>query len=91
MVTTLLWGGQGNDKLYGGRGNDTFVLALGEGTDTIYDFATGDLFGLANGLSFGALTFAVMETATLISSGEEVLAEVNGFTNMLSSADFVVV
>jgi Cadherin-like domain/G8 domain/PKD domain/RTX calcium-binding nonapeptide repeat (4 copies) len=53
----LLRGGQGYDILTGGNGRDTFVLALGEGTDTITDFnRTSDNIGLANGLSFGQLS-----------------------------------
>ncbi|MBE9063540.1 S-layer family protein [cf. Phormidesmis sp. LEGE 11477] len=59
----FLRGGLGNDRLVGddfsgGSGSDTFVLAAGEGTDTIVDFEIGiDLIGLADGLSLGALTF----------------------------------
>ena len=86
----LLWGGLGNDDLYGGKGSDTFVLAAGEGTDTIYDFVLGqDIFGLANGLSFEELAFAVIGTTTQIGFKEEVIAQVNGFTATLSSTDFV--
>ncbi len=86
----LLWGGKGNDDLYGGKGSDTFVLAVGEGTDIIYDFAFGqDVFGLANGLTFETLSFAVVGSTTQIRIEEEVLAEVNGLTTALSSADFV--
>ena len=57
----LLRGGLGDDTLTGddfssGRGSDTFVLAIGEGTDTIVDFEVGvDFIGLADQLSFGQL------------------------------------
>jgi Ca2+-binding RTX toxin-like protein len=52
----LMRGGLGNDSLIGGRGIDTFVLAAGEGTDTIKYFQPGtDLIGLAEGLSLGQL------------------------------------
>jgi uncharacterized delta-60 repeat protein len=52
-----LRGGTGNDILSGGNDNDLFVLARGEGTDTINDFSrTADKIGLADGLSFGQLT-----------------------------------
>ena len=68
-----LWGEAGNDRLRGGRGNDiligdnassrgghdTFVLARGEGTDTIKDFENGrDRIQLADGLTFDQLTIS---------------------------------
>ncbi len=34
----VLRGGTGNDTLNGGNGSDRFVLASGEGPDTIQDF-----------------------------------------------------
>ncbi len=37
----LLDGGLGDDQLFGGEGSDQFVLAAGNGTDTIADFETG--------------------------------------------------
>ncbi|MEO1295625.1 MAG: alkaline phosphatase, partial [Cyanobacteria bacterium J06636_16] len=69
----LLWGDDGDDILRGGLGNDvltgddfsggagsdTFILALGEGTDTIVDFEVGvDFIGLADGLTLGDLSFS---------------------------------
>lgn len=57
----LIRGGLGNDTLTGdnfsgGQGTDTFVLAIGEGTDIITDFKVGtDFIGLADGLTFGQL------------------------------------
>jgi Ca2+-binding RTX toxin-like protein len=57
----LIRGGLGNDILVGddfsgGGGSDTFVLAAGEGTDTILDFELGvDFIGLADDLSFGQI------------------------------------
>ncbi|MBE9076005.1 esterase-like activity of phytase family protein [Romeria aff. gracilis LEGE 07310] len=89
----LLRGGLGNDTLTGddfsgGQGSDTFVLAAGEGTDTIVDFEIGiDLIGLADGLSFGQLTL----TGSEISFNDEVLALLNVSTADLSAADFTMV
>ncbi len=62
----------------GGLGDDTFVLAVGEGTDTIYDFRrVQDVFGFSQSLTFEALTFAGVGTTTRISVGDEVLSEID--------------
>ncbi|MGD2183817.1 choice-of-anchor I family protein [Lusitaniella coriacea] len=79
----LLWGGLGNDILTGddfsgGQGNDTFVLSVGEGTDTIVDFNLGeDFIGLANGLSLGQLDITQNGNNTQIAVGDETLAVLN--------------
>jgi uncharacterized protein len=74
----LLWGGLGNDTLNGGLGRDTFVLAQGEGTDTIVDFKLGqDFVGLAKGLTFGQLTISQEGVNTRVSVGSETLAILN--------------
>ncbi|MEL7504429.1 MAG: choice-of-anchor I family protein [Cyanobacteria bacterium J06554_6] len=90
----LLFGGLGNDTLTGdnfsgGQGIDTFVLAVGEGTDTIVDFEVGtDLIGLIGGLTFGQLTLEANE----IRFGDEVLATLNGVsTATLTNTDFTAV
>ena len=80
----LLRGGLGNDTLTGddssgGQGSDTFVLAIGEGTDTITDFEVGtDLIGLADGLSFGQLDIAQVGNDAQIAVGNEILAVLQG-------------
>ena len=38
----MIAGGDGADRLYGGAGNDTFIIRSGDGQDRIYDFADGD-------------------------------------------------
>ncbi|PSN20847.1 hypothetical protein C7271_00015 [filamentous cyanobacterium CCP5] len=88
----ILRGGLGNDILTGddssgGQGSDTFVLAVGEGTDTITDFEVGiDVIGLAGGLSFGALSFS----GNAITAGDETLAVMNGVdTTTLAQSGFV--
>lgn len=85
-----LMGGAGNDVLFGNNGSDIFVLALGEGTDIIWDFdlSESDQIGLAGGLQFNQLSFE----SNQILLGTEVLAEVRGFdTSSLSSSDFVTI
>ena len=90
----LLRGGLGDDTLTGddfsgGTGADTFVLALGEGTDTIVDFEVGtDVIGLANGLTFADLSFG----GNTITSGTETLAVLTGVnTTTLTESAFVAV
>ena len=90
----ILRGGLGNDTLTGddfsdGAGSDTFVLALGEGTDAIVDFEVGvDVLGLADGLTFGALSFS----GNAISSGGEILAVLQGVdVTALTESSFVTV
>ena len=83
----LLIGGNGNDVLDGGRGQDTFVIASGQGTDTIEDFGN-DIIGLADGLSFSDLTFSGSD----ILLGEEILAKLSGIdATTLTESDFTVV
>ncbi|NOD29567.1 choice-of-anchor L domain-containing protein [Ruegeria atlantica] len=70
----VLRGGLDDDTLIGGRGNDIFVLALGDGTDTILDFSNGsDSIGLV-GLSFEELDIEQSGDDTTISSNGELLA-----------------
>ncbi|NES77072.1 MULTISPECIES: 5'/3'-nucleotidase SurE [Okeania] len=96
----LIWGDDGDDLIRGGlgddvitgdnfsggQGSDTFILAVGEGTDTIVDFEVGtDFIGLAEGLTFADLSF----TGNSIISGEETLAILNGInTTALTESDF---
>ncbi len=94
----LIRGGFGNDILVGddfsgGTGSDTFVLAAGEGTDTIQDFQVGvDLLELVEGLSFGQLAIAQEESNTLIRFNDETLALLTGVNaSTLSEAAFIVV
>ena len=83
----LLVGGRGDDLLTGGNGNDTFVLAVNDGTDTITDFAVGkDLIGLSSGLTFGSLSISTQSGNTLISVGDETLAQLVGVNSLVESA-----
>ena len=70
-----------NDRLHGNDGNDTFVLAAGMGTDTIYDFEDNlDSLQLDGGISFGQLDIIQTGSSTrikLLDTGE-ILAILKG-------------
>jgi glycerophosphoryl diester phosphodiesterase len=95
----ILRGGTGYDMLTGDNGNDIFVLASGDGTDTITDFSlSADKIGLANGLSFGQLTITqgvgsnARNAFITDSSNNELLAILNGVqSNTLTSGMFITV
>nr|MDZ8022201.1 choice-of-anchor D domain-containing protein [Nostoc sp. SerVER01] len=75
-----LYGGKGNDTLTGGSGYDNFVLALGEGTDSILDFELGkDKIALSGGLQFGQLLIQQQGSQAFIlnSSDNQVLAKLD--------------
>ena len=80
----LLRGGEGDDYLVGdgrpgGAGADTFVLAAGEGADTVRDFTPGtDLLGLAGDLTFDRLDFSQPRRALLVEFDGEILARIDG-------------
>nr|WP_322746347.1 tandem-95 repeat protein [Nostoc sp. LEGE 12450] len=57
-------GGKGNDILTGGAGNDTFIFRLGDGNDTITDFA-----GIGIGSNPSATVISQLDTLQFIGSG----------------------
>lgn len=83
----------GDDLLWGGKGQDTFVLGENQGSNWIDDFTDGeDFIGLTGGLTFEKLQFTLVDNNTLIqvSSTGEVLATLKGFNpNLLTSEDFI--
>jgi Ca2+-binding RTX toxin-like protein len=87
----LLRGGLGNDTLTGddssgGEGMDTFVLAEGEGIDTIVDFQLGiDLIGLAEEITADQLSITANGNNTEIGLSGETLAILNG----VETPDFI--
>ncbi len=77
--------------LTGGYDNDTFVLASGEGTDSITDFELGkDKIALSGGLQFGQLLIQKQGSQAFIvdSSDNQVLAKLDGVsaTTLLAQA-----
>ncbi|MCA9107454.1 MAG: cadherin-like domain-containing protein [Planctomycetales bacterium] len=84
----VLRGGPGDDGLNGGKGADKFVLAIGEGVDTIFDFGDGlDRFRL-DGLTVENLDIEQAEQDATISVDGELLAIVRGIdAATLASAD----
>ena len=87
----VLIGGRGNDSLRGGGGQDQFVLAPGQGNDSVLDYSDGfDSFGITDGLVFTDL--AITNNASgdaLIQHNGSILATVLG-TNatVLGAEDF---
>lgn len=90
-----LWGDRGADTLTGGPGRDLFVLAAGQGPDTITDFEPGvDRLGLANGLEFGQLRITPAEGDTLLqlaSSGETVARLLGIVPDLVTVDSFILV
>lgn len=85
-------GGFGSDFLTGGSDNDVFVLAPGQGTDTIADFQVGqDLIALPKGLSFNQLQITQVDTAAVITigGGEAVARAIGTQAAALSANNFV--
>ncbi|WP_413161087.1 FG-GAP-like repeat-containing protein [Capilliphycus salinus ALCB114379] len=87
----LLRGGLGSDTLTGddssgGEGMDRFVLAEGEGIDTIVDFELGiDLIGLTEEITADQLSITANGNDTEISLGDNVLAILSG----VNTPDFI--
>jgi VCBS repeat-containing protein len=91
----LLKGGLGNDQLSGNSGRDRFVLASGQGADTILDFEDGrDMLMLTGGLTFEQLGISQRESNTeirCINSGE-LLVTLNGVqANLITSTDLTII
>lgn len=85
----LLRGELGRDTLQGGNGRDAFVLAQGEGSDTIGDFKTQfDKLILVGGLTRESLSVTQQQNNTLISAAGQTLAVLTGVNaNQLLAAN----
>gem|GEM_PF-2606427 len=93
----LIRGGVGSDRIAGdlpgsdNRGSDTFVLAIGEGSDIFLDFTAGeDFIGLADGLTLGQLELAQDSNNALINYNGETLATLNNVQTSSLTADMFV-
>lgn len=47
-LASIITGGKGDDKLYGGKGKNTFVFSDGDGNDTLYYESGEDIIDLRN-------------------------------------------
>ena len=77
----ILSGGIGSDTLSGGEGQDIFILAPGEGPDTIVDFVEGvDSIQFAGGLTFRDVSMTRQGSSTFIriAATNELLATLTG-------------
>jgi glucose/arabinose dehydrogenase len=86
-----LFGGSGSDLLTGGIGRDCFALETGVGRDRILDFCNGkDRLGLTGSLRFNDLDIVQRGDNTLIKSGSDALALLEGVNaNQIVRSDFV--
>lgn len=92
-----LWGNGGNDSLYGGAGKDTFIYKPGDGTDTIFDYQSGDTLQILNsdGTTGGTFTKSTYKnddlTLTISGGGKIILDGVNaGDTININNKNYTV-
>lgn len=87
----ILYGGKGRDTLKGSKDQDIFVLAPNTGPDLIKDFRQGeDTIGLAKGIQFEDLRLIQRGSSTLVKTGSDHLATLQGVNvNLLDVNDFV--
>ncbi|MBD3878336.1 MAG: hypothetical protein SR1Q5_01440 [Quinella sp. 1Q5] len=80
-----LWGGLGSDYLYGGDGVDTFLYKPGEGTDTIFDYESGDLLQILSntneGVPFDSAIFSTNTLTLTVDTGKVIFKNVDVSTN----------
>lgn len=70
--------GLGQDRVYAGRNIDTFVLNAGDGEVRIIGYQSRDRFSLGSGLTQESITISRQGQNTLLSSGSDVLAILQG-------------
>lgn len=66
----VLVGGAGDDELQGGDGDDTYRFALGDGSDTVFDWQGQDVFQFGRGIAVDDLEFAQRGSDLSVSYGD---------------------
>jgi Ca2+-binding RTX toxin-like protein len=89
----ILSGGVGADELTGGGGQDTFLLEIQRGRDTITDFENGsDRLGLTDGLTLADLDIVQRASGTVIRTQNTAIALLIGIeSSLLDASDLVVI
>ncbi|MBO9502974.1 hypothetical protein J7346_14795, partial [Brevundimonas sp. A19_0] len=86
----ILWGGTGKDTLTGGAGHDIFVFSMGDGVDTITDFAAAgaaDQLWIHGYSGYQSLLQVGADTRVILSETESILLR-NVTATDLTAADF---
>ncbi|ALN72223.1 family 16 glycosylhydrolase [Aureimonas sp. AU20] len=78
-------GGDGNDTLTGGAGRDAFVIAKGNGSDTITDFETGTKGDILDLKGFAFESFEAFRASASQVGADTVIALGNGETLTLKN------
>jgi hypothetical protein len=73
--------GTGEDGIYLNGGRDRVVLTAGQGSATIYGFDSDDTINLGSGLANGKVTIDRMGQDTILSRGNDLLANLKGYQN----------
>ena len=91
----LLLGGDGSDALFGDEGDDTFVFALGEGADIVFDFEPGeDAIALTGGSSYDSLNIeynAEGNYTNISQEGELITTLIGVDADHLTESDFITI
>jgi Ca2+-binding RTX toxin-like protein len=89
-------GGDGDDNMWGGEGNDSFIFYDGAGHDTIYDFVAGassddliDLTDHSGANDFGGIVATQVGSDTLIDLGADSITLLGVSTGDLHADDFI--
>jgi Ca2+-binding RTX toxin-like protein len=90
----VLYGGKGNDMLYGEVGNDVFAFARGDGSDTVYASSTdgADTIRFDGGIAHGQLWFQRTGNSLVVSViGEgQSITVANRFASSANHVDSIV-
>ncbi|KGJ88617.1 calcium-binding protein [Colwellia psychrerythraea] len=73
--------GLGDDRVYGGKGDDAYLYNLGDGNDTINDYSGSDILRFGVGITADNISVSVNHSDLLITlSDEQVITLVNGYS-----------